>query len=75
MNKELNEVRSVAVAILADRLGISPREAKRKLTNYLQRTTEYIGRPWTVDEWEELEEYAGIAVSEILSNHDPVGRD
>jgi hypothetical protein len=72
MNKELNEVRSVAVAILADRLEISPREAKRKLTNYLQRTTEYIGRPWTVEEWEEV---AGDALAEILSDHDPIGRD
>jgi hypothetical protein len=72
MKPSLREVRELSCRIISDRLDIPIAEARAMLKDQLGKEIPHLGRSLSV---EELEEYAGIAVSEILSEYDPIGRD
>jgi hypothetical protein len=72
MKPSLREVRELSCRIISDRLDLPIAEARVLLKAQLGKEIPHLGRALSV---EELEEHCGVAVSEILSNHDPIGRD
>lgn len=72
MKPSLREIREIAVQVISERLDVSLSEAKDLLRDQMQKEVPHPGRALSI---EETEEYHGIALSEILSAYDIIGRD